>query len=339
MTNLSRKIIDLSYDVVNPLLFRLTQQDPEVAHEYFIELAQKCDELGMSPLLGFDKRQTPIISNAAGFNKNGDIPLRFLKYFGFDRVVVGTVTNDEWNGNEKPRIARFQQSESIVNWLGLPGIGSSGVAENLEKYSQESQVPLTINLMSTPGKVGDERLEDLVRTIEDTKKVSTVNRYELNVSCPNTHSSEGDIDQRDEVLRGIEQMIKTCKESIGNRELFVKVQPDLEKSRIGELVSLFSRYGVAGVTGVNTTTEHDSLYIPTSPGQGGASGLALREKSNQALQDWMEKIGNRDMQYISVGGINSKEEAQRRVAAGAQEVQLYSALIFNGSRLVRDIKS
>ena len=42
---------------------------------------------------------------------------------------------------------------------------------------------------------------------------------------------------------------------------------------------------------------------------------------------------------ISVGGISTAEEAYRRIKAGASLVQVYSALIFEGPELIKDINT
>src|SRR3989344_8638525 len=134
-----RSLVDGLYSASKKGIFYLTKKDPEIAHEWFINGANLVNGLGIERLLldCHENRMKPgfEISNAAGFNKNGSIPPSFLKYLGFDRVVVGTVTHDAWAGNpERPRIWRFPETESLVNFLGLPGVGSSQVARNLESF-------------------------------------------------------------------------------------------------------------------------------------------------------------------------------------------------------------
>ena len=148
--NLVRQSFDEFYDLIKPAVFRLTAKDPEVAHEIFIRFCQSIYKVGIERFVldnpcnklspGFE------ISNAAGFNKNGEIAPSVLKYFGFDRCVVGTVTGEKWDGNPRPRCVRYPKTESLVNWMGLPGIGAEQVAENLNDY-RSSGVPLTINFV------------------------------------------------------------------------------------------------------------------------------------------------------------------------------------------------
>ena len=105
---LKRDIVETFYDLTRPIAFELTSSNPEIAHKAFIIFCQLLSFSGLSDLLDETRRSTiPVISNAAGLNKNGDIPPTILNALGFDRVIVGTVTGDPWDGNSgRPRILR-----------------------------------------------------------------------------------------------------------------------------------------------------------------------------------------------------------------------------------------
>ena len=162
--NIIRSCFDNFYDCIKPLVFSLTKYDLEKAHELFVKFSQVVYSTGLEKFI-LDNKTNQIdnnfeISNAAGFNKNADIPPIFLKYLGLDRVVIGTVTGDYWKGNERPRMTRYPATESLVNWMGLPGIGAEKISEKLLDYG-DHQIPITINLMATPNKKGDGTLKDL----------------------------------------------------------------------------------------------------------------------------------------------------------------------------------
>ena len=80
----------------------------------------------------------------------------------------------------------------------------------------------------------------------------------------------------------------------------------------------------------NTTLSRESSL--RFPKDGGVSGEPLRELSFQLLQQAVRHLGTRKQNrlLISTGGISTAEEVQRRLAAGADLVQVYSALIFDG---------
>ena len=130
--NVLRWCIDNGYNAVKQLIFGLTRKDPQRAHEASIKFFNFLYKNNLEWILGNNsKRLSFELSNAAGFNKDGDIPPTTLRRLGFDRVVVGTVTADTWNGNPRPTIKRYPQTNSLVNWQGLPGIGAKSVSDNL----------------------------------------------------------------------------------------------------------------------------------------------------------------------------------------------------------------
>jgi dihydroorotate dehydrogenase len=69
---------------------------------------------------------------------------------------------------------------------------------------------------------------------------------------------------------------------------------------------------------------------------GGLSGTALRDKSRQMLSAFYQELAD-DIPIISVGGIDSAEEAKLRFELGAKLVQLYTGLIYRGPGLVKTI--
>lgn len=344
-----RKLFDAGYDVSRNGIFYLTRKDPEKAHEFFVDFSRLINEIGLEKTLldnSSNKIELPFeFSNAAGFNKNADIPLSFLKYLGFNRVVVGTVTNDAWDGNPRPRIQRFIGTESLVNWMGLPGVGSEQVGENLQenisylKKENLNYIPVTINFMSTPGKTGDELLEDLEGTIIDTSYYC--DRFSLNISCPNTHSSSGSIDARSQYQKNLDSMLKLMINYASNKELYVKISPDLSVQGISEILDVIQdNPKIVGIEGVNTTTNHNPNYINVSPGKGGASGNAVKHISLIIQEQFLEemKLRNMNLKYIAVGGIDSAEEAGKRINYGASGIQIFTPLIYKGPKLVREIR-
>ncbi len=345
-----RNFVDSSYNAVKPIVFRLTGKDPEIAHETFIYFAQAVHKLGLEEfLLDFCRDQCNpgfSISTAAGFNKNGDIPSSFLRCLGFDRNVIGTVTSDSWEGNERPRIRRYPATESLVNWMGLPGIGADGVARNLGKYNEQYGIEglaLTVSLMSTPGKQGREALDDIRRTMRALKDFSYIDRWEPNFSCPNTKTQSGALDARKEYQEMMAAVLDVVnEEKREDQEVYVKVSPDLSLQDIEQTFATLVEKRARGVVATNTTTFHDACYIAESPGKGGASGNAVYEMSirvQRAFADLISQSGSK-MEIIACGGINSLERARERTTPEmkAREIQIYTPLIFRGPRLLKELR-
>ena len=348
-----RFAIDNSYPLIRNRLFRLNGND---AHRAFTKIAQRTTDLHLEKILldhpVFHRKSTVQISNAAGFNKNAEISLPFLYYLGLDRVVIGTVTAKQWAGNPEPNIERFAENQSMVNWMGLPGDGAAVVSDRLnqqvEKYYgtriPAEGFPITINLMATPGSATP--LEDIQETITQTRDIHHVDRYELNISCPNTEALT-DFD------RTLDEMIQTVNSNkLPHQDLYLKISPDtldmdskdgLSETDVELILRVSEPLGVSGYTTTNTTRYHDPEFIAKSPGKGGASGEALYMRSLAAqmlFQTQLRQLDS-DSKLIACGGINSRDRLLERTDqryTGPAEAQIFTPLIYKGSKLLTDLK-
>jgi len=340
--NTFRSLVDNGYDLVKGSVYSMTQDNPEVAHDRFVQTSRALNLVGLDRVLfnnDLNKVDLPFeLSNAAGFNKNGDIPPQFLEYLGFNRIVVGTVTGDEWSGNPTPRMVRFPQTKSLVNWMGLPGVGAKSVDENLHSFGK-SPIPITINLMGTPGKTGEELLLDLETSIRYTAPYT--DRFELNISCPNTHSTEScEMDARSEYQKQLSGMLEVLGKESYHKEQYLKVSPDLDLDGVKEILDIVADYNITGITATNTTTNHLPEFIPNSQGKGGASGQAVKGASRNVQKMFVDEINRRglDLKLIGCGGIDSALEVKDRLENGASGIQIYTPLIFEGPKLLTNIR-
>ena len=349
--HIPRVLFDKFYDTVKPIVFWATSKDPddkslinflkgdpEDAHHLFVTLCRSMYATGLDSFILKTPQTAPTdieFSNAAGFNKNGEIPPRVLKYLGFDRVVVGTVTYDAWEGNPRPRIKRFPKTDSMVNWMGLPGIGAARVRDKLEEYGYQD-VPITINLMATPKKKGDDALKDVEKTVYTMRTAPGVDSWEVNISCPNTHGQDGRMDARTENLRMLNGLVQVVlKNKLPNQRVRVKVSPDSTEKDVVDTLEVISPYEI-GVVAANTTRNHHHLFIPKSPGKGGASGKAVYDLAGKVQGLYKRHAPN--LEIIACGGIDSVRKAQARINQGATGIQLFTPLVYEGPKLLRELK-
>ena len=92
-----------------------------------------------------------------------------------------------------------------------------------------------------------------------------------------------------------------------------------------------------GVIATNTTLSRDAVQgLPHADEMGGLSGSVLTERSLNVTRNLVKYLEG-TMPIVSVGGIDSHAAAQARLDAGADLVQIYSALIYQGPKLIKDI--
>ncbi len=337
-----RRGFDLFYSTVRPFVFHLTRYDPETAHSLFVDF---CDYLHKAGLERFvldnsaNRSKLPFeLSNAAGFNKNGEIHPSVMKYLGFDWVVVGTVTKDAWKGNPRPRVLRYPETGSMLNWLGLPGEGAEAVAERIGRYGNHG-VPITVNFAPTPDKRGDGCLRDLESTVLALRHVPFVDRFELNISCPNAYRELGGSDSRKDYEIKLDEMLDAVDKVVLPRQpLYIKVSPDIDEITVSTIIGVSGIHSVSGFTVSNTTTHHDASYIRDSPRKGGASGNALYSRSLDVQKIFLDNFADKKFKIIACGGIDSADKVKERLSLGASGIQVYTPFIFKGPRLLRVLR-
>ena len=97
--------------------------------------------------------------------------------------------------------------------------------------------------------------------------------------------------------------------------------------------------GADGIVATNTTLSRQNLRMPLEEvevlGAGGVSGLPVKERSTQAIRVLRAAVGP-DFPLIAVGGVFTAADAAEKRQAGANLVQVYTGLIYNGPAVVHD---
>lgn len=326
-----------SYDLLKPLLFRL---DAERAHGLGKRALRAV--AAVPPLAARWRRRHRVddprlaqrllgcdfpapVGLAAGFDKDAEV-VAAMPALGFGFVEVGTVTPEPQAGNPRPRLFRHPAAASLQNRLGFNNRGMAALVARLDSLAP-FELPLGVNLGKNRATPADRSLDDYLKLLRAF--ASRADYLVVNVSSPNTPGL------RD--LQSIEFLrpLLAAARGVTERPILIKLDPDLEPARAVDLAAAAVEAGAAGIVATNTTA--DLALLPgTDPGGGGLSGRVLREKSYALLQALARDLFGKTV-LISVGGIDSGEEAYRRIRAGASLVQLYTALVYHGPALVGEI--
>ena len=263
---------------------------------------------------------------AAGFDKDGEI-VGAASELGFGWVEVGTVTPRPQRGNPRPRLFRHRRERSLENCMGFNNAGCESLRGRLHRV-YPATVPLGVNLGKNKDTPNEEAIQDYLALIE--KLDGCCDYFVVNVSSPNTPGL------RDLQDRRFLDRLFVAATGMTDAPVLVKLSPDLVPGAAVDLVATAVSAGAAGAILTNTTAEY--ALLPNARRIGGLSGTVLREKSF-ALLDAVARELYGSCLLISVGGIDSGDEAYRRLRAGASLVQLYTAFVYHGPELLRSIAS
>ena len=328
----------LTYQNIKKLFFKL---EPETAHSVaglglravqYCPSAMRCLKrryFVSHPMLEqkiFDRVFHNPVGLGAGFDKNAQY-ITAMPTLGFGFTEVGTITPKPQSGNAKPRLFRLVEDRSIQNAMGFNNYGAYYALQQLKKlYFFDYPVGINIGKNKTTPEI--EALNDyehLFRAFKDYGDYMVIN-----ISSPNTPGLR-DL-QNESFIKAVFDIGK----SITTKPILLKIAPDMSSQDAINLCKIAIDSGADGIIATNTTIDYSITDNPNKKDFGGISGELLKEKSYNLFRDIGKEFHDKTL-LISVGGIDSAEEAYRRIRAGASLVQVFSLLIYEGPKLISDI--
>ncbi|WP_438454713.1 quinone-dependent dihydroorotate dehydrogenase [Vreelandella venusta] len=327
------------YNFARSLLFRL---DPEASHGLALGALDTLHRVGgvqrvygepvSDPVELMGLRFSNRVGLAAGLDKNAD-HLDALGALGFGFVEVGTVTPKAQPGNPKPRLFRLAGHEAIINRFGFNNKGVEYLVAQVKKRHYGGVVGINIGKNLTTSV--ENALDDYLLCLEAVHGVADY--IAVNISSPNTPGLRtlqfGE--QLDALLGPIRSRSQALDNALGRKvPLLVKIAPDMSEEEVVLVADSIARNALDGVIATNTTIARDAVKSdPQSEEAGGLSGKPVFEASNRVIRLLRAQLPT--LPIIGVGGIDSGEAAVAKIAAGADLVQLYSGLIYQGPGLVK----
>jgi len=264
------------------------------------------------------------IGLAAGFDKNGDM-IQAIPSLGFGYTEIGTMTPRPQPGNPKPRLFRYPEQESIQNAMGFNNKGAFEVIQNLNKVYPFA-LPIGASIGKNKVTPENEALDDYETLIRGFKDICDY--LVVNISSPNTPNLREL--QNEAFIKAVFSMAK----SITNTPILLKIAPDMEIKTAITLCKIAVESGADGIIATNTT--NDYTLLPNPQNFGGISGKVMSEKSYNIFKAIATELHSQTT-LISVGGISDAKDAYRRIKAGASLIQIYSAFIFQGPSMCKNI--
>lgn len=270
---------------------------------------------------------------AAGFDKNAEA-LNALHRQGFGFVEAGTVTPLAQEGNPQPRMFRLKKDAAVINRLGFNNKGITPFVASLSSREHNGVVGANIGKNKTSDDATGDYVKGLVAVYAYADYIT------INISSPNTQGLRA-LQKREQLSQLLTILIATKRQqqqrSGKNTPLLLKIAPDLDEPDLEDVAQVAMDVAIDGLIISNTTIKRPRTLTSGLHGeQGGLSGVPLFALSTEVLAR-MYKLTNGTLPLIGVGGIASAEDAYKKIRAGASLVQLYTALVYQGFNVVRDI--
>jgi len=326
----------IPYSAIKPYLFKL---QPETAHhlvefflrgsnvfpsaynpwikDHFIQHDSLSQEL-------FGRTFLNPVGLGAGFDKNATM-IRGMQALGFGYTEIGTVTPKPQAGNPKPRMFRHIEEEAVQNAMGFNNDGMAKVERRLKERFPFS-TPIGVNIGKNKLTEEKDAINDYTTLIKEFKDLCDY--LVINISSPNTPGLR-DLQNEDFITALFSEAKK-----LTDKPIMLKIAPDMSPEQAVELSKMAVKAGAAGIIATNTSIDYSLVSNPKDIG--GISGAVLKEKSFIIFEAIAKELYGKCI-LISVGGIDSAEEAYKRIKAGASLVQILSAIVFHGPTLIRDI--
>lgn len=257
---------------------------------------------------------------AAGFDKDG-LGLNAWGALGFGYAEVGTVTAVAQPGNPAPRLFRLPADRALLNQMGFNNHGAGALAVRLARH--RGCVPIGVNIGKTKATPPEHAVDDYRASARLLGRLATY--LVVNVSSPNTPGL------RD--LQAVEQLapILSAVRAETATPVLVKIAPDLAGPDIDAIADLAVDLGLAGIVATNTTVARDGLLTSgvERMGAGGISGPPVARRAVEALRRLHARAADK-LVLVSVGGIETADDAWERITAGASLLQGYTGFVYGG---------
>jgi len=336
------------YSGLKSWLFRI---DAERAHHLTLRLLQALQHLPgatallrwryvrRTPELAFDMlglRMSNPVGLAAGLDKNGACTDAFAS-LGFGWLEVGTVTPRAQEGNPRPRLFRLPTRQAIINRMGFNNAGAEALVRNLQRARRVC--PIGVNIGKNKVTAPELAVDDYVRALRQVYSVADY--VTVNISSPNTPGLRAL--QEAESLAHLLETLKQERDELARIHtgrvvpLALKIAPDLDDEQIDHIAKEVVDHGWDAIVATNTTLSRAGVEgEPEASQTGGLSGAPLKARATAVIARIYRTTQGR-LPIIGVGGVTNAEDAWEKICAGADAVQIYTALIYRGPACVREI--
>ena len=327
------------------ITYLVRKLDPEKAHK----ISLFAFKTGVHPRLSQVKIPIKIkslnfvnpLGLAAGFDKNAEV-IKSVHFLNFGFTEVGTITPLPQYGNPKPRVFRLDKDKAIINRNGFNNLGMIKAKKKLIIYRKLFPIgsSFVVGINIGPNKDSSDRVNDYKLLSQELSQFADY--ITINISSPNTPNLRDfhETENLKKVIKAVKVGIFNSKIKNVELPIFLKIAPDIDETNLKTIIKVANNQKITGLIISNTTIERVAgLKSKNINEVGGLSGKPLFTKSTNllALANQIIKINKYQLHLIAVGGISDEYSAYAKILCGADLIQLYSSITYEGPMIANKI--
>lgn len=328
------------YSLLRPLLF---QFDAEKSHHLAFKLAHLAHDFKLLPkqfvpstphtIMGIEFPNR--VGLAAGLDKNGE-HIDVLAQLGFGFIEIGTVTPRPQTGNPQPRLFRLPKAQAIINRMGFNNLGVDQLIRNVQtsKFVKNGGI-LGINIGKNADTPIEKAVDDYLIALKKTYPYASY--ITVNISSPNTKNLRDlqSQDALDDLLKQLKaEQLRLAQQHGTYKPMALKIAPDIDEEQLTTIAQLLTHHKIDAVIATNTTLDKNGVtHLKHGAEAGGLSGAPVYKASNEIITKLHQRL-NGALPIIGAGGIMNGSDALGKIKSGADLVQVYSGLIYQGPQLI-----
>ena len=229
---------------------------------------------------------------------------------------------------------------SIIGFKNIEQLSDHSVAENMEVFrALKKKYPSKFILASIMGK-NDAEWEELTRLCDE----NGADAIELNFSCPNMADGGlgSDIGQVPEL---VERFTRAARRG-SDKPILAKLTPNVafmspaaEAARRGGADGIAAINTIKSIIGVNPHTYVSAPAVHGMSAVGGYSGNAVRPIALRFVAELGQNPNLKNMHISAMGGVESWRDALEFILLGAGSIQVTTAVMQYGYRIIDDLKA
>ena len=276
------------------------------------------------------------IGLAAGYDYTASFP-QILPAIGFGFETVGTITNRNCEGNERPRLGRLKKSRSLLVNKGFRNPGARAIIHRLSGQNFSFPLGVSIGVTNTSSiKTQKQAIDDIVSAFKMFEKSKVKNAYyELNISCPNLQTSVSFYPAKNLI-----SLLNALKKLNIKKPVFIKMPIEKSDAEVKNMLDVIMKYPITGVIFGNLQKNRQDKALVQEEVEkwtrGYFSGKPTQKRSDELIKLAYKHAGKK-LIIIGCGGVFSAKDAYRKIRNGATLVQFITGMIFEGPQIIARI--